>query len=187
MKLFLAVATAIVLSACTSEPPLRFNAAPEATSERVRIAYQTVSVREVELPIYAATEEISRQSADGSVSSDTANLWADDPARAITLDLARTLRDISGARVAPDPWPFQTRPEVVVDVRFEELVPSANGQYRATGLYFVAPDDEGRAEHAHAFDLSVTFDPEAGFESVAASRTKLVTMLALDIARTALR
>ena len=41
------------------------------------------------------------------------------------IEIARSLKDISGGRVAPDPWPYQSRPEVSVDVRFEDLLPTA--------------------------------------------------------------
>jgi hypothetical protein len=51
----------------------------------------------------------------------------------------------------------------------------------------VAPDDEERVEHAHNFDFSVSYDPDTGFVSLAASRAELIDMLVLDIAKTALR
>ncbi|WP_299654821.1 membrane integrity-associated transporter subunit PqiC [uncultured Tateyamaria sp.] len=184
----LVAATALLfLVACGSEPPTRFEAASEPTPERVRIAYKAVSIRDVSLPTYAATEEISSADLDGRLSSSGSALWADDPVRAITLDVARALREVSGARVAPDPWPYQSRPEATVDIRFEELIPDANGEYRAAGLYFVAPDDEDRVEHAHEFAFSIQYDVEAGFAALAAARAQLANMLVLDIAQTALR
>lgn len=185
-KIFATCALAFV-AACASEPPARFQAPTEQGSERVSIQFNSVSIRDVSLPVYAASEEIPVLNADGRVLSSATDLWADDPVRAITLDVARTLRDISGARVAPDPWPYQSRPEVVVDIRFEDLLPMADGTYRATGLYFVAPEEEGRAEHAHDFAFSVTYDPTAGYSGLARARAQLMRILTLDIANSALR
>lgn len=185
---FLVAATLLALTAaCTAEPPIRYEAPPAEIEERMSIAYEAVSVREVSLPIYAATEQIFREDVPGRVTTDAVSLWADDPVRAVTLDIARALRQITGARVAPDPWPYRSRPEVVVDVRFEDLVPGADGTYRAAGLYFVAPEDEDGAEHAHGFDISVPYDPAGGLTALAAARSQLIGLIALDIVESALR
>lgn len=187
MKQILALCALLALAACGSEPPARFEAQPVALPERVQIAYRSVSVREVSLPTYAATEEIPRLDASGQLASTGAVLWADDPTRAVTLGLATALRQISHVQVAPDPWPYRTRPEVTVDVRFETLVPTVDGMYRASGLYFTAPEEEDRKPHAHAFELAAPYDPAGGVPALAAGRTALINALALDIARTALR
>lgn len=187
MKRFLALCTLLAVAACGSEAPTRFEAAPVDLPERVRIAYGTVSVREASLPAYAAAEDITRLDATGQLDSAGSALWADDPTRAVTLGLATALNRISGAQVAPDPWPYRTRPEVIVDVRFETLVPRQDGTYRATGLYFVAPEQEDRKAHAHTFDLSVPYDPTGGVPALARGRAAVVNALALDIARSGLR
>lgn len=187
MKKLLAAFAIAVLSACGSEPPVRYETPPAAVPERLGIAYRSISVREVSLPTYAASEEITSGDADGRLVAEAEALWADDPVRAVTLEIARALKDITGARTAPDPWPFQSRPEVSVDVRFADFLPSASGRYSARGLYFIAPEEEDRPEHAHDFSIAVSYDPEGGIGALAAARSQIVNLLAFDIARTALR
>lgn len=177
----------LALTACASEPPLRYEVSVEQPTEQVRIAYADVSVREVSLPTYAAAEEIARAGVHGSVLSSADSLWADDPVRAVTLDFARTLHQITRARVAPDPWPFANQPDVAIDIRFEELLPDTKGEFRASGLYFVAPSDESGRPHAHAFNIVATFDPEGGYAALSLARGKIVNDLALEIAKSALR
>jgi uncharacterized lipoprotein YmbA len=173
-----------LLMSCTGTTDRYVVTSPQAT-ERQRIAYRSVEIRDVSLPAYAADDEIVRSAADGRLISDSA-LWADTPDRSVALELSRHLSQITGARIASSPWPFETLPDARLDVRFETFVASADGQYRASGQYFVAVGD-GRPERAGLFDLSVPFDPEAGTEAVATARGQLVLDLAGELARRALR
>ncbi|MEL6550128.1 MAG: ABC-type transport auxiliary lipoprotein family protein [Pseudomonadota bacterium] len=174
------VSFALLLAACSED---QFVQAPQVeATERIRTSFSSIEVREVSLPSYASGEEIAVSSGGAIVFSEA--LWADDPTRAVTLALARNLKEITGARVASEPWPFDSFPAARVDVRVEEFIIS-NGVVRLAGQYFVA-DQEGRGrDHAHLFDLS---RPIAGASAAAAGagRSALIADLAREIARDAL-
>ncbi len=188
MRPILAALAALALAGCELSPELsRYSAPRPEAGERVGIAFTTVMVREVSLPSYASVEEILVAQPDGRLQAFEETLWADSPPRAVTLGLTAALAEKTRARVAPEPWPFGPQPEAVVDVRMEEFVATAGGQFRAVGQVFVAPAAEDRAERARSFEIEVPFDPEGGFPAIARARSAAVTELADLIARRTLR
>ncbi|MEM9637667.1 MAG: ABC-type transport auxiliary lipoprotein family protein [Pseudomonadota bacterium] len=182
---FLALFALIGLMACGAAPDRYIVPSPEVV-ERQRIGFRAVEIREISLPAYAASDEISQQGADGRVTSDGGVLWADTPERAVALELARHLSRLSGARVASAPWPFESFPDARLDVRFESLVANDQGQFLANGQYFVAVED-GRRERSGLFDLSVAFDPAGGPQAIAAARGQIILDLARFVAANGLR
>lgn len=184
IRRFLSVGLMLLLGACAASPD-RYIVSPAVPEARQRIAFSAVEIREVSLPAYAATDEISRLDPEGRVVSDGATLWADTPDRAISLELARLLSQISGARVASSPWPFETLPTARLDLRFDTLVARPDGLFQARGQYFVAVP-EGR-ERGGLFDLSVAYDPEAGPQAIAVARGAVMADLAQFLARNGLR
>lgn len=186
MKNFmLSLAMAAALAACGGQSDRYTVETPQVTQSQ-RIAFRAVEVREVSLPAYAASDEIPVQTADGRLVSDGSVLWADTPMRAVSLEISRNLAQITGARVASNPWPFEAFPDARLDVRFETLVAGADGQFRASGQYFVAVVEGGR-ERSGLFDLSVPFDPAAGPGAIAAARAQIILDLAGYLARNGLR
>ncbi|MBW4708366.1 PqiC family protein [Roseobacter sp. YSTF-M11] len=181
---FCAVAFGL-LAACAPAPDRYVIPAPDV-ADRQRIAFQSVEIREISLPAYAASDEISSQSADGRLTSDGGVLWADTPERAVALELARHLSRLSGARVASAPWPLEALPDARLELRFESLVARDDGQFRANGQYFVAVANGGR-ERSGLFDLSRTFDPAGGPQAIAAARGQIILDLAQYIAINGLR
>lgn len=175
----------LVLTGCGGAPD-RYAVTPPAVTERQRIAFRAVEVREVSLPAYAASDEITLQTADGRLVSDGGVRWADTPHRAVSLEVARYLAQISGARVASAPWPFEALPDARLDLRFERLVALEAGEFRASGQYFVAVSD-GRRERSGLFDLAIAFDPQGGPAAVAAARAQIILDLAIFVARNGLR
>ncbi|MEP2027727.1 MAG: ABC-type transport auxiliary lipoprotein family protein [Paracoccaceae bacterium] len=171
------------LAACTS-PTTFVRVAPTPVTERIAISYRSLEVRSVSLPTYAASEQIYGQDADGVLVSTGSVLWGDTPERAITFELSRTLAELTGARSAPEPWPFATRPQAQIDVRFEDLLAGANGVFRATGQYFVS-SESGR-ERSGLFRLNVPYDPAAGADAIAKARSGAIQDLAKLIAKQAL-
>ena len=173
------------LTACTTTAD-RYAVPSVEVAQQQRIAFRSVEVREVSLPAYAASDEITTQDADGRLVSAGSVLWADTPGRAVALELSRYLAQITGARVASAPWPFEAFADAMLDVRFERLVAQADGVFRATGQYFVGVTD-GRRERSGFFDLTAPFDPEAGPGAIAAARGQIIADLAAFVARDGLR
>lgn len=184
LRPLLVVLSFAVLGAC-SGPDTFYTAPPAEISERVQSRYASVEVLEVSLPTYAAGEDVLVSSADGAlVSGDT--LWADDPTRSVTLSLTRALAEITGARVAPAPWPFDSFPGARVDVRVERLL-SENGRLMLSGQYFVAALDDSGRDRARLFDLSAPLTEQGGFAELLDARSTLFAELAVMIARDGLR
>lgn len=73
----------------------------------------------MQLPEYASDQEVAFQTEDGAVRSNPDSLWADNPSRAFTTTLARTISEVSGATVIGEPWPLAEPPARVVEVRVE--------------------------------------------------------------------
>lgn len=177
----------LVLAACSGDGPVRYAADPVPVTQKVGIHYGAISVRDISLPSYASGETIAIEGAGGQLNETTDILWADDPVREATLRFAQALAAITGARVAPDPWPYSSVPQVVVDIRMERFVPRSNGQFVASGQYFVAPDEGMGSERAGTFTLAVPFDPAGGYGAIAAARAAVLTQLALTVAQRGLR
>lgn len=181
----LAFGLILLLTACGGNATRFAVATPEVT-EKVRITFAAVEVRDVSLPSYAASDEIALQAEDGTLTSSSDVLWADEPERAIALELSQHLAKMSGRRVASEPWPFQAFPDARLEIRFGELVARTSGEFRAAGQYFVAVTD-GRRERSGLFDLRVPFDPEGGPNAIAAARGQLILDLASYVAKNGLR
>ena len=175
---------AAVLAGCGT--PDQRVAVPRADAGVVqRISYGSVALRDVSLPTYAASEDIWVSGPDGRIVASDGLLWADDPARAITLELTRYMAQITGARVASEPWPFLDRPDAEVELRIEEMLAYADGTFRMAGQYFVAPEN-GR-DRARLFALSVPIGGAFGAGDIAAARGAVMRQLAREIAVNGLR
>ena len=175
---------ALTLAACGT--PDRYTAEPPTIAQKVRIAFGSVEVRKVSLPTYAAADEITRQDASGKLVADGDALWADSPERAVALELSRNLAQMTGARVASEPWPFEAFPDARLEVRFESMIAGADGQFRSAGQYFVAVAD-GRRERFGLFDLAVPLSAKAGPQEIAQARSQIILDLASFIATKGLK
>lgn len=182
----MAAGALLLLTACGADPE-RFAVAPPAQIESIRIGFSSVEVRDVSLPTYAASDEISVQGADGRLVSSSGVLWADAPERAVAMELSQNLARMTGRRIAAEPWPFEAFPNARLELRFSELVATVDGRFKASGQYFVAVREEIGRERSGLFDQSVAFDPEGGPAAIAAARGELILNLAKFIARNGLR
>lgn len=182
---FAMIATVLALAGCGGSPDARVAVPRADVTDRQRIAYGTLSLREVSLPTYAAAEEIHVAGADGVIGPGDGLLWADEPGRAITLELSRYLTQITGARVAAEPWPFVDRPEAELELRIEEMLAHADGTFHLSGQYFVAPEN-GR-DRAELFALVTPIGGEFTAQDIAAARGAAVRRLAAQIAAKGLR
>ncbi|MGR3500984.1 PqiC family protein [Pseudaestuariivita sp.] len=181
LRTFLTALSLPLIAACGGQDVLA-TAPKVAVTERVPSHFRSIEVVEVSLPNYASGEQVAVSEDGALVLSDV--LWADDPVRAVTLSLARNLTELTGARVAPEPWPFDGFAAARVDVRVEELL-VVDGALRMSGQYFVADLDGLGRDHAHLFDVAAPLtDLTAG--TTAAGRAVLIATLAREIAKTAL-
>lgn len=178
--------TATTLTACTA-PEIRVaNPAPiSEETERVNIRFSSVEVALTTMPSYAQTEEIFMQAADGTLGP-LGPLWSDEPSRAMTLQVAKDLSEITGQLVAPDPWPFRDFADAKLDIRISDFFVSDTSTFRMTGQYFVAPEFDGR-DIAQTFEIEIPVVGDATFADIAVARTAAIRQLSLTIATNALR
>lgn len=154
--LILTLGAAAALAGCSNpEKTGRYLIDPPTPAMRVGNSLGTAELRDVSLPEYAASGEVSWQTADGAVRSNPRNLWADKPERAFTLTLARAISDMSGATVIAEPWPLAEPPRRRVEVRVEKALAQLDGIYRLSGRYYVSNDSAGASNYARSFDISV--------------------------------
>ncbi len=179
------LAAAVTLAACGGTPDARVAVPRADVVQQQRISYNTVALRSVSLPTYAASEDIYIAGLDGVISPGAGLLWADEPGRALTLELTRYLAQITGARVASEPWPFLERPQAEVELRIEEMLAHADGTFRLSGQYFVAPEN-GR-DRANLFALVVPIGGTFSAQDIAAARGAAMRQLAGEIAAKGLR
>lgn len=181
MKPMIFVGLAALLIACSGSTP-RLDMAHISSELRLRAAVSTAIIRTVSLPTYAAAEELSIETDDGLISADNGILWADDPARAVTLALAHQIGDITRAKVGPDPWPFVGLPDVAVDVRVTRMITGVDGMFDFEGQFFVGGDgiDYPSSTNSFAYQMPVTTATPAG---IAQAQARALLALSEKIAR----
>lgn len=175
-------AAALTLAACSN--PLatgRYLIDPPAAQGQVPNRLGTAELADVSLPDYAEGDEVAFQDKDGAVRSTPKQIWADTPARAFTLTLARTISDLSGATVIPEPWPLAEPPQRRIRVDVERALAGRDGIYRLRGRYYVSDEAGGGRNHARGFDIAVPL-PAAGPGGVAAAQSAAIGRLAQQIA-----
>lgn len=147
---------ALALAGCSNpEKTGRYLIDPPTPQGPVANNLGTAELRDVSLPDYATSGEVSWQTADGAVRSNPRNLWADKPERAFTQTLARTISDVSGATVIPSPWPLAEPAKRQIEVRVEKALAQIDGMYHLKGRYFIANAEPGGANQARSFDITV--------------------------------
>lgn len=181
MRLMLLTAALLAGLAACGPAPMRYAAPQVPSGDRIPIGVSRLEVREVSLPSYAQGEEIWRETETGAIEADKASLWADDPARGVTLELSRHLAATTGASVAAEPWPFEDLPEARLYLRVEEMVAGADGTFRMSGQYFVARLTGGR-EVSGTFAVRAPIPGEGGPQAIAAARAAAVRDLSRLVA-----
>ncbi len=145
---------ALMLAACSgAEPQFLIDTPAQAGSARLRVA--TLEVRQVSLPAYAAASEILLEDEDGALTQVDNALWADEPARAVTLAIAEQIGAASSATVAPEPWPLADDAQAAVQVTVSRLVARNDGTLRLTGQYALSSYDKVIRERIQSFDITV--------------------------------
>ena len=176
------LALALLVAAC-GRTPLRIAVPPLEAEGRIAVGFSSVEVLEVSLPEYADGDDIFVQGQGGALTPTAGAVWADDPSRALTLTLSRSLSDLTRATVAPDPWPFDEPPEARLDVRVEQFAPDLTlGAFILRGQYFVAAFDESGRDRARTFTVTAPLPAEPGPAAIAAARSQATLSLARQIA-----
>lgn len=171
----------VALASCSDGTKTsRFLLDPPISDRVVASKLGATELRDVSLPDYAANDEISWQSEDGAVRSNKDILWADNPQRAFTLSLARSISEIAGTTVIPEPWPLTAPPENRLDVRVEKALASNEGFFRLQGRYFLANERAGGNSQARQFDISVPL-PDESPTMIARAYSDAITLLAEQI------
>ena len=175
------ILSVFLAAACT---PLsdRLAVSPTPSELQLRSTVNSVMVRTVSLPTYAAIEEIAFQLDDGTLAINEDILWADDPERATTLMVTRTLADILQVTTGPDPWPFVERPSVSVDIRVERMLGGTDGTFELTGQYFIAGEAGAFRNRSTQFSFSVPMDAPV-LTALPAAQSRAVLLLSEAIAR----
>jgi uncharacterized lipoprotein YmbA len=176
----------MAVASCGDGPAARYSVPQPTVSETIRISYSSVEIRDVSLPTYAASDEIHRETEGGVLQSSASVLWADAPERAMSLAISRNLSELTTAKIANEPWPFQSFPQARVEVRIEDMVAGQNGLFRLKGQYFVA-STRGNRERSGLFELLTAYDIEAGPKAIAAARGQAILELSQEIAKNGLR
>lgn len=177
----LAALFALSLSACGNNPA-QVLVTPATPEIRLRPIVSSLEVRDISLPLYAASDSPVLLDADGTLLEIKNTVWADTPERALTLQLAGDLGAITGARVAAEPWPFAASPAAQVTVRVERFLGQAGGQFRMTGQYAIAPVDSGLSDRSGRFDIAVPMVGDSA-GALASAQGRAVSQLAETIAR----
>lgn len=183
MPLRLPIAAAVLALAACSNPLAtgRYLIDPPAASGQVPNRIGTAELADVSLPDYAEGQEVAFQDEGGAVRSTPREIWADTPARAFTLTLARAISEMSGATVIPEPWPLAEPPRRRLRVDVEKALAGSDGVYRLTGRYYVSDEQGGGSNHARSFAFGVPL-PATGPGGVAAAQSAAIAQLAAQIA-----
>jgi uncharacterized lipoprotein YmbA len=177
----------LALAAC-GPAPLLIAVPPLGAGDRVDVGFETIEVIQIELPTYAESDDIYVQQAGFALSRAGGALWADEPSRALTLEVARLLNEITDARAAPEPWPYDEAAAARLDIRVAEFAADlARGAFVIRGQYFVAAGDESGRDRAREFLALGRLPPEPGPAAIAAARSEATIALARQIAAEGLR
>lgn len=174
--------TVIAFTAFAACSPLsdRVAMVPVSSAIELRPLVGSAMIRTVSLPTYAASEEIAVKTVDGRITIREDVLWADDPERAVTLTLTRTLSDILNTDVGPDPWPFVGLPDVSVDIRVERMIGGLDGTFALAGQFFVASEGASFRNSMHQFDI-VEPVTDGSVEGIAEAQSRALLKLAEQI------
>lgn len=176
-----ALALGLLAGGCTTPPAPRYDSPALPAEPARRVATTSLELREAQMPVYARGEEIWHQTADGALRATPGALWSDEPARALTRDLARELSTLSTALAVAEPWPFDTPPEARLDLRLERFHATAEGGFVLAGRYFLTPG-RGGADRVGRFDIATAPGATgAGPAAIAAARAEALRRLARQI------
>jgi len=125
---------------------------PKTPDLRIPVPVGSIMLRDISLPTYAQTTDISVRTASGTLVAKAGEVWADEPARAMMGAMVRNLGAITGTQVAAEPWPLEGYPDAEVTVRVEHMFAREDGSVTLTGYYAIRREN-GRSA-IHQFDIA---------------------------------
>ena len=169
IKPLMIVGLTALLAGCAGSAS-RLDLAPVQSQLSLRAAVGSAMVRTVSLPTYAAAEELSFEAADGLITSNNAVLWADDPARAVTLALTRNIGAITSAKIGP------------IDVRVTRMIARADGAFDLEGQFFVGGDGIDYANSTNGFAITTAVS-DVTPAAIASAQATAILQLSEQISR----
>lgn len=145
---------ALALTAC-ADNSARYLIGTPAPAARIPVRVSTIEVLDAKLPAYASALEVAVEGEGGALQNIGGALWGDDPVRAVTVALARSLEAATSAKVAAEPWPLSTPAQAVLDLRVDRMLARADGQFEFSGQYALASPDGALRERLERFDIRV--------------------------------
>ena len=135
-----------------------------------------IGLRELALPLYARRTQIATVGPDGAINLSDDHRWAEDPPRAASRVVARTLTALTGRPVAIEPWPAGVEPEVRVDVEIDYFAGTLAGDIVLSGNFRIVRMD-GRLPTTRGFSLTER-SADASYAALVGSHTRALEELA---------
>ena len=172
---------ALFLGACAGESePVYHLLAPTGPTPAAGTG-QVIGLREIALPRYARRAQIAVLGEGGAITLSDTHRWAEEPPRAASRLVARTLAGALGQPVVVEPWPGGAAPALLVEVEVDYFIGAIGGELRLSGQIRVRAPSRGGASRIHPFDLSEPVGPD-GFTDLVASHARALARLAAIIA-----
>jgi len=169
----------VALAGCGADPILYLIEVP-APEKTVRIAVNSIEVKDVSLPTYAEVSEIAFEAEDGSIRIVPDTLWADEPINAFTSSIVTHLSRASSAKVAAEPWPLETWPQAELSIRVDKMLARANGTFQLSGQFALTSSDRIISDRLRNFDISVPLDDQ-GSKAIANAAGLAIAQLGQEI------
>ncbi|MEL6750779.1 MAG: ABC-type transport auxiliary lipoprotein family protein [Pseudomonadota bacterium] len=168
MRTILSVLPIMMLLAACAAKPDRYVVQPDVLPSTTQTTALTVMIGKLTLPAYAKETSIFVQSERDALVAVPKSDWADDTERAMILSLVRNISDITGAAVAPDPWPLGGIPEAEVSVTVERMFVDKTSTMRLTGQFSIRRDRATSRNRIGQFDINTRAVSKSASDIVAA-------------------
>ncbi len=143
------------LAACGESDPARYLIDRPQPDTQVRLEVSTVELRDVVMPGHASGTDVLVQTETGALVPVGDAIWADDPVRAVTAQLAETMDVGTSATVAAEPWPLFDRSQAQVEVRLSRMIARNDGMFELAGQVAIASADRVVRERIERFFIEV--------------------------------
>ena len=168
MRIVLLSLSLLLLAGCVGTKPDRYVVEPTVTPVTARNSSLTVAVAKVTLPTYAKEAGIFVQGETGALTPVPEADWADETERAMMLAIVRNLIDLTGATVAPDPWPLGGVPEAEIRVEVERMFVDRTSTMKLTGQFSIRRDQATSRNRIVPFNIQVPAASRSPVDIVAA-------------------